>query len=233
MVFVDSMNAGLEIDSVNVAQEPLGQPDGVTTPLPHPETGYVYLWDDAFGIPGAHLWSMTAQVAIINGRPALGLGATVYFDPTKATGVMTGTDWLKGDLVANISTAEPCFQFGFDAGDTPWSIGGGGTVFIADGLSTLTAISIEAVLTAVLVYTVLLATADARAPKLGALLVGGVITANILIGGLLTGAAMNPARWFGPALALGDLSAAVVYIVGPLIGAVVAALSVRYLFAER
>ena len=44
---------------------------------------------------------------------------------------------------------------------------------------------------------------------------------------------MNPARWFGPALAFGDLNAAVVYIVGPLIGAVVAALSVRYLFAER
>ena len=122
---------------------------------------------------------------------------------------------------------------GFDAGDTAWSIGGGGTVVIADGLTFLPAISVEAILTAVLVYTVLLATADARAPKLGALLVGGVITANILIGGLLTGAAMNPARWFGPALAFGDLSAAAVYIVGPLIGAVVAALSVRYLFAER
>jgi aquaporin Z len=122
---------------------------------------------------------------------------------------------------------------GFDTGDTAWSIGYGGTVSIVDGLSQLMAISVEAILTAVLVYTALLATADARAPKLGGLFVGGVITANILIGGLLTGAAMNPARWFGPALALGDLSAAAVYIVGPLIGAVVAALSVRYLFAER
>jgi len=122
---------------------------------------------------------------------------------------------------------------GFDAGDTQWSIGGGGAVTIADGLTQLTAISIEAILTGVLVYTVLLATADSRAPRLGALLVGGVITANILIGGLLTGAAMNPARWFGPALAVGDLTSAVVYIVGPLVGAVVAALTVRYLFAER
>ncbi len=128
-VFVDAVNAGLEIDSVNVAQEPLGQPDGVTTPLPHPNSGYVYLWDDAFGIPGAHLWSMTAQVAIINGRPALGLGATVYFDPTKASGVMTGTDWLKGDLVANISTAEPCFQFGFDATGTNARVAVDGGVF--------------------------------------------------------------------------------------------------------
>jgi aquaporin Z len=122
---------------------------------------------------------------------------------------------------------------GFETGDTAWTIGSGGTVTVADGLSQITAISIEALLTAVLVYTVLLATADARAPKLGALLVGGVVTANILIGGLLTGAAMNPARWFGPALAMGDLSAAAVYIVGPLVGAVVAAITVRYLFTER
>jgi aquaporin Z len=106
-------------------------------------------------------------------------------------------------------------------------------VAIAGGLSPITAISIEALLTAVLVYTVLLATADSRAPRLGALLVGGVITANILIGGLLTGAAMNPARWFGPALATGDLSAAAAYVVGPLVGAVVAAITVRYLFSER
>ena len=127
--FVDATNAGLEIDSVNVAQEPLGAPDGVTTPLPHPESGYVYLWDDAFGIPGAHLWAMSAEVGIINGRPALGIAATVYFDPTKATSVMSGTDWLKGDLVANISTAAPCFQFGFDATGTNARVGINGGVF--------------------------------------------------------------------------------------------------------
>jgi aquaporin Z len=68
---------------------------------------------------------------------------------------------------------------------------------------------------------------------MGALFIGGVIIADIMVGGPLTGAAMNPARWFGPAAALGDLSGAVIYITGPLIGAAVAALSVRYLFAER
>ena len=114
-IFVDSANLSLDVDSVLVAQAPIGAPDGVSSPLPHPESGYVYIWDDAFGIPGAHLWAMSAEVAIINGRPALGIGATMYFDPTKASGVMTGTDWIKGDLVANISTVEPCFQFGFNA----------------------------------------------------------------------------------------------------------------------
>lgn len=122
---------------------------------------------------------------------------------------------------------------GFEPGDSAWSIAGGGTPAITAGLSQVSAIAIEAVLTALLVYTVLLTAVDKRAPQLGALLIGGTIIAAILVGGPLTGAAMNPARWFGPALALGDLSAAVVYIAGPLIGAIVAALSVRYLFAER
>jgi len=122
---------------------------------------------------------------------------------------------------------------GFDAGDTAWSIAMGGAPAVAAGLTEITAIAIEAVLTALLVYAVLLTAADARAPRMGALFIGGVIIADIMVGGPLTGAAMNPARWFGPAAALGDLSGAVIYITGPLIGAVVAALSVRYLFAER
>jgi aquaporin Z len=122
---------------------------------------------------------------------------------------------------------------GFELGDTAWSVAGGGSPAVAAGLTQVTAIAIEAVLTAVLVYTVLLTAVDKRAPQMGAIFISGAIIADIMVGGPLTGAAMNPARWFGPALALGDLSAAVVYIVGPLIGAVVAALSVRYLFAER
>ena len=122
---------------------------------------------------------------------------------------------------------------GFEPGDTVWSFARGVAPGVADGLTQVTAIAIEAVLTAVLVYTVLLTAVDKRAPQMGAIFISGAIIADIMVGGPLTGAAMNPARWFGPALALGDLSAAVVYIVGPLIGAVVAALSVRYLFAER
>ena len=122
---------------------------------------------------------------------------------------------------------------GFEAGDTVWSFARGGAPAVAAGLTQVTAIAIEAVLTAVLVYAVLLTAVDKRAPQMGAIFISGAIIADIMVGGPLTGAAMNPARWFGPAVAFGDLSGAVVYIVGPLIGAVVAALSVRYLFAER
>lgn len=60
------------------------------------------------------------------------------------------------------------------------------------------------------------------------------ITMDILIGGPLTGAAMNPARWFGPAVMSGFLTDWYVYWIGPLVGGAVAGLPYAYLpFEER
>jgi aquaporin Z len=56
------------------------------------------------------------------------------------------------------------------------------------------------------------------------LAIGLVLTMDILAGGGLTGASMNPARTLGPALATGDLSYVWMYFVGPLAGGAVAAL---------
>jgi len=121
---------------------------------------------------------------------------------------------------------------GFDGESSVYEFAGGAVPLPSMRGATLL-IGIEALLTAVLVYAVLLTAVDRRAPKMGGLLIGFAVTAGILVGGPLTGAAMNPARWFGPALVFGDLSYGVVYVAGPLIGAALAALSVRYLFAER
>jgi hypothetical protein len=128
---IDTFTQGvpLDIDTVAFLDDGAEAPDGITTPLPHPESGYSYLWDDAFGIPGAHLWGMTAQIQFVNGKPGLGVGATIYMDPTKAPGVLVGTEWLKGDMALNISRAEPCFSFGFDAGDSGTAIKIKGGVF--------------------------------------------------------------------------------------------------------
>jgi len=104
---------------------------------------------------------------------------------------------------------------------------------VAAGVSLGQALLVEFVLTFLLVTVVWGTLVDERAPRLGGFGVGLVVFAAILVGGPLTGAAMNPARWFGPALVFGDLSGAVVYIVGPIVGATLAALSVRYLVAER
>ncbi|MFZ9699082.1 MAG: MIP/aquaporin family protein, partial [Candidatus Limnocylindrus sp.] len=122
---------------------------------------------------------------------------------------------------------------GFDGEPSVYGFAGGATPLPSMGPGTPLLIGIEAMLTAVVVYAVLLAAADARAPQVGALYVGGAITACMLAGSALSGASMNPARWFGPALVYGDLSYALIYVAGPLVGAVAAALSVRYLYAER
>ena len=55
------------------------------------------------------------------------------------------------------------------------------------------------------------------------------VLADVLVGGNLTGAAMNPARALGPMIAGGFYPGYwYIYIVGPVIGAVVAALAYRY-----
>jgi aquaporin Z len=122
---------------------------------------------------------------------------------------------------------------GFDGEPSVYGFAGGATPLPSMGPGTPLLIGVEAVLTSVVVFTILLATAGAHAPQVGALYVGGVVAACILAGSALSGAGMNPARWFGPALVYGDLSYALVYVAGPLVGAIAAALSVRYLYAER
>jgi glycerol uptake facilitator-like aquaporin len=54
---------------------------------------------------------------------------------------------------------------------------------------------------------------------------------DILLGGPLTGAAMNPARWLGTAVPAGFYENWYVYWIGPLLGAAIAGLSIRYIFA--
>ena len=60
-------------------------------------------------------------------------------------------------------------------------------------------------------------------------MIGATLAAAVLVGGPLTGAALNPARAFGPALAAGFWSAHYVYWVGPLLGGVLAAVLYVYL----
>jgi len=89
-------------------------------------------------------------------------------------------------------------------------------------VSVVQAITIEAVLTFFLVFVVYGSAVDVRAPKVGGLAIGLTVALDILFGGPLTGAAMNPARTFGPALVSSHWSNHMVYWIGPLIGGALA-----------
>jgi len=98
-----------------------------------------------------------------------------------------------------------------------------GTPMLADGISVSTGIMIEAILTFFLVFTVFGTAVDSRAPNLGGWAIGLVLVFAILAGGPLTGASLNPARTFGPALLGGYWTGHIVYWVGPILGGIVAA----------
>ena len=80
------------------------------------------------------------------------------------------------------------------------------------------AVVIEAILTFFLVFVFYGTVVDTRAPKMGGLAIGLTVALGVLYGGPLTGAAMNPARAFGPALAGGHWHSHLVYWIGPLLG---------------
>ena len=112
---------------------------------------------------------------------------------------------------------------------TAWHAAQLGTPMLAANVSGLQGMFIEAILTFFLVIVIHGTAVDTRAPKVGALFIGLTITMDILLGGPLTGAAMNPARTFGPAL-VGWLAGAsynpwtghLVYWFGPILGALAA-----------
>jgi MIP family channel proteins len=96
---------------------------------------------------------------------------------------------------------------------------------LAHDFSRTSAMILEGVLTFFLVFVVFANAVDTRGAfnKIAGFAIGLTITMDILVGGPFTGAAMNPARAFGPELAAHHWANAGVYWVGPLLGGVLAA----------
>jgi aquaporin TIP len=90
----------------------------------------------------------------------------------------------------------------------------------------------EAILTFFLVWVIFATAADPRGTfkSIAGLAIGFTITVDILMGGPLTGAAMNPARAFGPELVHKEWSEAWIWYAGPVAGAAVAALLYELLY---
>jgi aquaporin NIP len=89
-----------------------------------------------------------------------------------------------------------------------------------------TALLYEAVLTAILMFVIMAVATDTRAVgAAAAIAIGGAVALDALFGGPVTGASMNPARSFGPALASGEWHDLWIYVLGPLGGAALGALA--------
>jgi len=101
--------------------------------------------------------------------------------------------------------------------------GDAGLTLPGEGISTLTAMVWEIVLTVGLVSTILGVSSGAQQlGPIAAIGVGSYIALAGLWGSPVSGASMNPGRSLGPALVLGDWTAWWAYLVGPIAGAVIA-----------
>lgn len=166
----------------------------------------------AFGI-------MVAALGHISGghfNPAI----TIGFWVTRKISTFDMIAYWIAQLGGGIAAAYLLRTLPFEA----WSSVQLGTPDLAIGITRATGIIIEAVLTFFLVFVFFATVVDDRNlfPRNTGLAAGLTVTIAVLVGGPLTGAALNPARVLGPALASNHWTNHGVYIIGPLGGGVIA-----------
>jgi MIP family channel proteins len=148
--------------------------------------------------------------AHINPAVSLAFGASRHFPwrevgayvPAQLAGAVAGAALLR---VAWHGTPA-------DLGATVPSVGSG------------SALVYEAVMTGFLMFVIMAVATDTRAiGAAAAIAIGGTVALDSLSGGGVTGASMNPARSFGPALVAGEWQQFWIYVVAPVLGALAAA----------
>lgn len=108
-----------------------------------------------------------------------------------------------------------------------------GTPQLSGAIGLFEGIGLEALFTLVLVSAVFGTAVSPQAQRVGGFGIGLALFACAMGGGTLTGAALNPARAFGPALVSWDWHGQAVYWIGPVLGASVAAVLWKFLLLPR
>jgi len=93
-------------------------------------------------------------------------------------------------------------------------------------VAPMVAFSVEAVLSFALMFVIMSVATDSRAVgELAGIAIGTTVAMCAFIGGPLTSASMNPARSLGPAFISGELNNIWIYLVAPILGALLGALT--------
>jgi aquaporin Z len=175
------------------------------------------------GVALAHGLAIAVMVA------ALGHVSGGHFNPavTSAFWVTKKMGWLEsaGFWIAQLAGgAAAAYLLTLFFAPEVWRRVSLGTPALSSDVTPTIGMLIEAVLTFLLVFVIFGTAADKNSAfgKLAPFAIGLTISLDILAGGALTGAAMNPARAFGPALVSRLWTNQLVYWVGPLAGGIAA-----------
>lgn len=158
---------------------------------------------------------------------------------TKRISYMNGVAYIVAQLVGAVagSALLGYVTTGFAGGGIGNGAGTLGIHGLGAGIDQTEGLIVEIVLTFTLVSVVFGAAVDKRGVGMVApIAIGFTVLIDHLIGVPLTGASMNPARSFGPQLISGAGAwdtHIVVYWVGPLVGAAIAALVYKWVFEQK
>lgn len=139
--------------------------------------------------------------------------------------------YLVAQLLGALAAA---FLLKFLVPKAAFDTGSGGAALLDPSITAGKGILFEAVGTFFLVWAVFATIVDDRGPfnKTAGFTIGLTISFAILAIGPWTGAALNPARWFGPAVAAGEWANWYVWIVGPIAGGIIAGVGYWFLFLK-
>ena len=175
-------------------------------------------------VSGLIITAMIYAVGHISGahfNPAVTLGFTVgrHF-PVKELPVYWSAQLLGGSIGA-LSLRGLFGEVGIMGGTMPRG-------------STLESFGFEIPLTFILMFVIMAVATDSRAEGgQAALAVGATVGLNSIFGGPISGASMNPARSFGPALAAWNWADHWIYWSAPFVGAALAAVAYNLLRSSR
>jgi aquaporin Z/aquaporin NIP len=171
----------------------------------------------AFGLALAAVVAAIGHVSGAHVNPAVTLGmATIGQFPWKSVPYYLGAQLL-GAVLGAVGT---WIAFG-GPGRTEANLA---ATYPAQGVGDLQAFVLEILITFILVFVVVSVATDGRAPAaIAPIAVGFALAVGVFIAGPVTGGAVNPVRALGPMLVAGDLTSVWLYILGPIIGGVLAA----------
>ena len=179
----------------------------------------------AEGLAFSLMFTALAHVSGAHFNPAVSIG---FWVTKRLSTIETIFYWL-AQLLGALSAA---YFLTAVLPESAWRPVGLGVTNLAPDFTRMHGMLLEAVLTFFLVFIFFAASVDSRgaANRVGGFAIGFTITLGVLIAGPFTGASMNPARTFGPALAANQWTNHGVYWVGPLFGGILGAVLYDRLF---
>jgi len=180
--------------------------------------GAIALMVYAFGhVSGAHI------------NPAV----TIPMIITKKIGIADGIGYIIFQLIGAVAAAATLWAILPELGaKVNFATQGGPSELINNSVSS--AFAIEAILTFFLVLVIFMTAVHKKAsPGLHGLSIGGMVFLIHLVAVPLTGASVNPARTFGPALISGFWEFHWLYWAAPILGGIIAGVLMNYIYVNQ